>query len=69
VPTITPTKYGFRISHTTREVWGVDDPDESITVTSRTTKQMQETDHLHLAKLRTKDRHAARRLKQSAASL
>lgn len=30
MPTITRTRSGFKIEHTTREVWGVDDPSENI---------------------------------------
>lgn len=30
MPTIKKTKRGFKIQHTTREIWGVDDPSEKL---------------------------------------
>ena len=32
MPTITKTKRGFKVEHTTREVWGVDDPSDGHTL-------------------------------------
>lgn len=36
MPKITPTKGGFNIQHTTREVWGVDDDDAQDNDAGRT---------------------------------
>ena len=43
MPTIKPIKGGFHITHTTREVWGVDDPSEIEAATQPETASALET--------------------------
>lgn len=66
---ITPTTTGFFVSHTTREVWGVDDPSETPAAhpPQPPTATTDDDGFIRLrTRRRTLDRHQARRLKQQA---